>query len=331
MSDQTKTSDVRTGLVASALTELRLFCEVEAVALSGVNARALETRMRDLITIPLVASGIRMVETAAAPGLFATVTARVVHVNALAVALVIRIDLAIREEVTVDRLPAPGKVVAETWSHRPDVLICAGKQPFANVKAAVETVLNKQVQALIADKANRNPVGDEVVAAYFAEGVHNPGGDPAALAHQRLSAAYAKVCGAALPALGDGSDFDRLWNSKVDPKASWLLYGPEIRARGAAGALVSIAKGQAVDQAGIWQLGLLKPGALLHVWLKEGDFIRVSAGDPPQSLGHTMIFLRYVVEGEKIAGMRIADQGMLSSQVIRPTDFEFWSGANPVC
>jgi hypothetical protein len=221
--------------------------------------------------------------------------------------------------------------VAETWSHRPDVLICAGKQSSANIEAAVATAISKQIQALIDDKVNNNPLGDDVVAEYLDAAVHNPGGDAAILAHQRLSASYAKVCGNALPVLGDGSDFDRIWNSKVDPKASWLQYDANARGKGPVGALLHITKAKAIDKAGIWQHGLLTPGAVLQVWRNESDFHRISAGDPPQSLGHIMIFLRYVVEGEKIVGMRIADQGMFSAQVIKPSDFEYWCGGNLIC
>lgn len=178
----------------------------------------------------------------------------------------------------------------------------------------------------------RNSLGEQIVADYRASTDPRPGGKCYPVSYARVNAAVKRVCGAALPPLDAAAPFDRLWASKIGPRASWRKLDPALRGKGAAGAMASIGMGDLVEPARLWTGGL-RPGAVLQLWREAGDYERVRDGDEPVSYGHSVVFLEYVESGGKILGMKVADQGTIWSepQTLRREAFHYAVGANLHC
>lgn len=176
-----------------------------------------------------------------------------------------------------------------------------------------------------------NELGDRVVSNYSASANKRPGGDCFAIAYERINQASREVCGSSLPSLGTFSAFDRLWGIKIDPKSTWLALPASYRGHGSAGAMVHARRASLVDETAIWS-GQLLAGAVVQTWETRADFERVRNGDPAVGIGHSFIFLSYVRTVEAaVTGMKIADQGFLSSAAVPRYRFEFWTGANLAC
>lgn len=132
-----------------------------------------------------------------------------------------------------------------------------------------------------------------------------------------MNLAVKEVCGdaAALPPLDAFKVFDRLWASKIDPKSSWCEIDEQYRGKGAAGAIAYLGMGELVSASQIWK-GELKPGALLQVWDSDAEFEKVFAGDAPDGIGHSFIFLEYKKNQKgEIIGMLIADKELVGANL----------------
>lgn len=186
-----------------------------------------------------------------------------------------------------------------------------------------------------------NALGEQIVAEFRAAPQPLPGVDCYRAAYDRVNSAVKKVCGAgaSLPPLDAFQPFDRLWASKTrtrdaDPVASWRKLPAELRGKGAAGAMASIGMGALVDAAGIWA-GKLRPGAVLQLWRRAGDFERVREGADPSGIdiGHSVLFLEYVESAGGIVGMKVADQGTRwgDPHTLFREDFAYAVAANVRC
>ena len=180
-------------------------------------------------------------------------------------------------------------------------------------------------------------LGQTVVDNYWKSSAasRKPGGDCYNVAYKRINDGVKQACGtnAALPSLSAFEAFDRLWASKTNPTTTWLQLDKRYRGKGAAGAMAFQGMGDLIDQQGIWS-GKLKPGAIVQTWRKRSDFDRVFAGKSPEDIGHSFIFLEYVLDAKKVVtGMKIGDQGTPwdAPKILEQATFDYWVAANIKC
>ncbi len=197
-------------------------------------------------------------------------------------------------------------------------------------------LLIAESETVAAQKApTNNALGQAVVEIYgqLSDKDKAPGGDCHQVCYDRIQSAIKKVCGedAALPELHTYDSFDRLWVSNPDPRVTWLKLDPQLRGKGPPGALASVGMGTMVGEGALWS-GKLEAGAVVQVWKDREDFTRVKSGFPPPNPGRSFLFLGYEKDEKgKILGMRVADEGLLSSKVVARADFGYWVGANLSC
>lgn len=145
--------------------------------------------------------------------------------------------------------------------------------------------------------------------------------------YARVRRASRRVASASLPLWNPNLEFCRLWGSLIRKDGAWTGFPEAYRGLGAPGALASRGWATILDKRKIWA-GALKPGAVLQTWLVEADYDRVRQGGKPRHYGHSFIFLRYVVRGPGILGMKVADNGFHGRRTVRPARWGFWVGAN---
>ena len=145
--------------------------------------------------------------------------------------------------------------------------------------------------------------------------------------YARVRRASRRVSNMPLPGWNQNLQFCRLWGSLIRKDGAWLTYPEGYRGLGAPGALASIGMGSPVDQQGIW-MGLLAPGAVLQTWRNRDDYDRVRNGQKPLSLGHSLVFLKYVWRGSAVVGMKVADNGFHGRDTVTQGAWGFWTGAN---
>lgn len=187
-----------------------------------------------------------------------------------------------------------------------------------------------------------DPLGKQL-ADYAAKDTSQSGEDCFQAAYNRLNHIY-KQNAKKLPSNTDGSDFAFLWSSHCDNAVRWKKIDAKYRASGPPGSLVSKDLGELVNHDEIWA-GNLKPGAIIQVWdIKDANErptgvrangVKVFNGihkaeKVPKYMGHVFIFLKYERDvGNKIIGMRIADQGSgWDTDIVKPSTFGLWIGVN---
>ncbi len=177
-------------------------------------------------------------------------------------------------------------------------------------------------------------VGEKIIENYLKDPNKTPGGSCFKVVYDRVAIAYKQVCNTTIPAVGTFSNFDRLWGSKIDPKASWQKLPELYRAKGPAGALVQKRMGELIKKDQIWK-GSLEKGAVVQTWKLKSDYELVKNGDVPKDIGHSFIFLEYVKDRHgKCIAMHIADQGTIWSRAsggMTSTEFEYWVAAHVKC
>jgi hypothetical protein len=90
----------------------------------------------------------------------------------------------------------------------------------------------------------------------------------------------------------------------------------------AAGALVSLGKGEFVSESDIWNNNALKPGAVIQVWKKKSDLDRIRKEKKPLSWGTSAVFLEYVKK-DSVKVFHIS-----GDETWKRGEFQVWIGAN---
>src|SRR5215475_5508532 len=172
--------------------------------------------------------------------------------------------------------------------------------PVVSVKppSLAGVIIPERIERLTAidnAKGRLNRLGVQIVNNYFASGNKYPGGLCVDVTWDRVMLAAAQASVLSVYFQDKGSDFGRLWYSRIEPKRTWLNLPWVYRGAGAAGAMAYIGLGSLVDAAGIWA-GKLQPGAVMQAWHITEDYFRVMNGDPVVGdgevhYGHSFIFL----------------------------------------
>lgn len=148
--------------------------------------------------------------------------------------------------------------------------------------------------------------------------------------YKRIRQAAPKVRGRILPPWNPNSRFCRIWGSLIQNDGAWSRFPREYRGLGGPGALAMAGWSHIIRGPKIWN-GELRPGAVLQAWRKPEFYRAVRNGKkPPGLLGHSFVFIAYERTGDRITGLRVADNGYHGNDIVRVTRWPVLVGANTI-
>jgi hypothetical protein len=137
---------------------------------------------------------------------------------------------------------------------------------------------------------------------------------------ERLRKGYQRATGKKIFSSAEKSAYRIILHSIESEYAG--VVEDKYRGTGAAGALVYLGAGEFVTASEIWDQKRLKPGAAMQVWRKQSDLDRQKKGQPPENIGTSFVFVKYIGDD----AMQVLHFNQV--ETMKRSHFEFWIGAN---